>query len=361
MASKSIQEILGWVPITGMVRTTKSGIPDPLPSGFRGLTKEIVGDRARFMARTGQRRTARQTMYGADARNTQLKEISARDAVMLHSYESIRLPMLTYQTLRQPESYEKQDLAAQEIDEQTAQFAQRFDNLEIAATQMVLNTGVLYFDVDGNLLPSSSGAVLTIDFGVPANNKNQLNGIIAASWATAGTDIPLHLRNLRAQSIKDHGYPLKYAFYGVNIPSYFNANTLVQPFLIRQAEMNREVLTHNEIPQGLFGFTWIPVYESFWEDSAGTNQTIFGADAVIFTPEPTRDWWEFQQGSYLIPTSFDPTAEGSAVRSNFKSVFGRFGYGQAVRNPVTADVYYGNTFLPLAKNPNVIYQADVTP
>lgn len=361
MASKNIQDILGWKQLTGMIRETKSGIPDPLPAGFRSLRKNVIGDASSYIKRTGQRRTARQTMYGTEARNTVLKEVGSRDVKLIHFFESTTLPMLTYQTLRQPESYERQDMAEQEVNEQVAQFAQRFDNSEIAACQMVLNGGLIYFDGDGNLLPSSSGAVLTIDFGIPANNLNQLNGNISASWATTSTNIPRDLRNIRKQAISDHGYPLKYAFYGMKIPDYINANTLIQPFLIRQREMNRQVLESNDIPQGLMDFTWIPVYESFWEDQDGTNRFVFGDDTIIFTPEPDRNWWEIQDGSYLVPMTFDIVGADAAAANAFKMEFGRFSYGQAIRNPVTAQIFNGNTFMPILKNPNVVYAADVTP
>src|SRR5205085_10491630 len=356
--AKNIQDVLGYVPLTKMIRTTKSGIPDPLPAGFRSNPKKVIGDKSRYMQRTGQRRTARQVYYGADAYNTELKEISSRDVALLHFYESIRLPMLTYQTLRWPESYELQDLARQEVDEQCVQFKDRFENLEVATNVMVLTLGHIYFDVNGNLLPSSSGAFLDVDFGVPAGNQNQLNidgagNIIAASWATPSTDIPGHIRALKQRSIFQHGYEPMYAMYGVNIPSYFNANTALVNYLARNPVMRDKYLTSNELPAGLMDLTWIPGYKAFYEDANGVKQKLVADDAVILFPEVDANWWEWQAGSYLVPKTFDIVPEGPAARDNFEIVYGMFGYGQPVRNPVTADIYYGDTFLPVLKNPNV--------
>ena len=81
------------------------------------------------------------------------------------------------------------------------------------------------------------------------------------------------------------GYPLKYAFYGLNVPSYMTQNNYVIDYLARNPKFAQKFLEQAEIPDGLFGFTWVPVYTAFYEDASNTNQTFFSSDAVIFTPE----------------------------------------------------------------------------
>jgi hypothetical protein len=290
--------------------------------------------------------------------------VSTRNVALTHHYEFIRLPLLTYQTLRQPESYERQDLGRQEIDEQITDFGARFTNSEIATIGLVVATGKNYYDANGNLLPTSSGATLTVDWGVPAGNQNQLDvlgtgAIIAASWATAGTDIASHLRTLKQQALYQHGYEPTIAIYGKSIPTYFQNNTTLNAYFQRNAVFRDKLVATNEIPQGMLDFDWYPGWKLFYEDSAGTNQKIVADDAVIFMPPVARTWYEFQLGSYLVPRTLDIQSDRQA--SDFETVYGMFSFGQSVRNPVTADVYMGHTFGPVLKNPKVIYQADVVP
>jgi Phage major capsid protein E len=358
-AGKALEDIIGYVPLTGSIRTTVSGIPDPLPPAFRTTTRDVLGDATRWIQRTGQRQTARRVEYGAPPLNTPLKEIGAKDAKLLHFYEQIRLPMLQYQSLRAYDNYAVQRMGEQEVQEQTDLFRDRFTNVETAAILMTLAKGILYFDANGNLLPTSSGAILSVTFQMNANNQNQLNGVISTSWASIATaDVPAQLRALKQRARFLTGYPIKYAFYGKNVPGYLANNALVQPYLARALEKRQEWLQNAEIPDGLFGLTWVPAYEAFYEDYTGTNQGIFGDDAVVFTPEPSMQWWELQLGSFPVPKSIDITGPAGAP-DNFELVYGRFGYGQLVRNPPTADVYYGHTFLPIIKNPDAVFQAVV--
>jgi hypothetical protein len=51
--------------------------------------------------------------------------------------------------------------------------------------------GSYTFDQQGDELRQGfSGGEITLDYQIPANNKNQLNGIIGTTWATTTTDIP---------------------------------------------------------------------------------------------------------------------------------------------------------------------------
>ena len=354
---------MGYTALTGLIQATTSGIPNPLPEKFMSTTRDVIGDAGRYTRVTGQRRTARLGKYGASALRRELKDVGSVDVKLMHTFEEQPIPPLVMQALRNYENYEVQKMGMQEVARQVKEFTQLFVNLRIATIMQVLANGILYFDGSGNLLPSSSGAVETISFQMNANNQNQLNGIIAASWATASTNIPLHLRNLKKRAAQLTGYELKYAFYGVNLPTYFTTNDYVLDYLSRNPTWSNKYLEseHGEIPDGLFGLTWIPVYNSFFEDSTGTNQEIVGVDKVIFTPDVSSDWWEVMQGSYLVPTSINITTDAGAAMNSLKQVYGMFGYGLAGHNPVTVNTFYGDTFLPVIRNPDVVFQADVTP
>lgn len=364
MANKSIQQILGYVSLTGVIQQVKTGIPDNLPPAFSNITKRVLGDAGRYAQVVGTRQTSRLTMYGAPAAERALKNIENVDVKLLHTYESIKMNPLLLQALRNYDNYDVQQMGIEEVDRQQSEFRRYFDNLRLSAMYSMLANGAIWFDGNGNLLPSSSGAKVTVLFQVPSGNQSQLNvdgsgNVISTSWAAANTDIPKQIRTLRVKAAIQHGYPLKYAFYGVNVPSYLAPNNYVQNYLSRNVTMAQKWLDQAEIPDGLFGLTWVPVYTSFFLDQNNAGQTFFGGDQVIFTPDITRDVYELIEGSYMIPTQFNATADMAAALGSLKPIWGMASYGVPSHNPPTAELFYLDTFLPVWKIGIALYQATV--
>lgn len=360
--TKALQEIVGYETLTGAILDTTMGIPFPFPESFRtaGGPRKVVADKARFFASGGERRTAKYNAYGSPAHRFDLKKADEIPLTLLHSFAEMPINPLIFKALRAKESYEL-DSQLDHVKHQISSMAERFQNLRKAVIGMMLNAGVVYFDINGNLLPSSSSAHHTVDFNMSANNQSQLNSIISASWALNNTNIPLQLANLKKRAARLTGYPLKYAFYGENILTYFSANAYVEAYMARHEGMRGKFLETNELPDGLFGLMWKPAYEVFYEDADGTNQDIWGADDVTFCPEPAPYWYEFVEGSYEVPSSVNIVGDPESVMSQMKTVHGMFGFGVASFNPPSVQSFYGDTFLSNLKNPNCLYQADVTP
>ena len=360
--AKSLQQVLGWTPLTKAIKATTSGIPQPLPESFMKEGTKFPGISGKYRRTTGERRTVPLSKWGSPSRKLNLRDMGEVDVRLLHTFNNHTFDALLFSNLQKLESYEL-DMAFDEVKRQTEEAARRYANTRTAATLMVLNNGILYWDGDGDLLPSSSGSTESHSFQMNANNQNQLNSIITASWALTNTDIPLQLRNLKQRAWQLTGFPLKYAFYGVNVPSYMSQNNYVLDYLSRNPAMNAKYLEsdHGEIPNGLFGLQWVPCYESFYEDADGTNQEIWGDDEVVFTPEPDDTWWEILQGGFRIPTTLGPTSDAVSAIQSTKLVHGTFAYAGITMDPPQILHYHGDTFLPSLKNPDVIYQADVTP
>ncbi len=365
----TIQDVLGYVSLLKAVEEIKAGIPDVLPPGFASTTEDLLGDSGRYVSTLGTRQTAKFVEYGAPALDRKLEDIGDRSVKLFHSYEQINLKPLVLQQLRNYENYDVQRMGMQEVARQTKQFVLKFDNLRKATTQMQLANGVLYVDVNGNLLPSSSGAVKTISAGITAaSNQGSCQDTAGAnifgatgqgSWAIQTTNIPLQLRTLKQTARTRSGYPLKYAIYGINIPDYLTQNDYVENYLARNQKMRDYYDETGELPDGLMGFNWIPAYEAFYQDNNGTNRLIWPANQVTFTPEVNSDWWTVFQGSYMVPTSIDIVASAEAAISNLKQIWGMAAYAQVINNPVTIAMWHLDTFFCALKIPDVIYQANV--
>lgn len=363
--AQTLNQILGYLTFGTAIQEIKSGIPNPFPATFFSTTKDVVGDAARYIRLFGQRSTAKLGQYGAPARTRAMKSIGSKDQKLMAFFEEQPIDPLTMQAIHNYENYDHQEKGIEVVAQQTREFVQVSQNTRIAAVgYIVYVNGKLYFDNDGNLQPSLNGAgaitVETVDMGVNANNQNQLNGLVASSWDNNATDIPGFLRALKQFAAKANGYEPSEAGYGINIPTYMNQNNFVQDYLVRNDVRNSEVLSNGEIPQGLFGFNWTKTYMAFYEDATGTNDTIMNADGVTFTPPVSNQWYELFEGSMLVPTSINLSNDAEeALRNQCKVVYGQFGYGRLVHNPIGLSTFRGDTFMPTLKNPDVVYQAVV--
>ena len=358
-----LQDLLSYVPLTKPIQTVASGIPRVLPEQFWTITEKISGDRAKLVEYTGTRKLARIAPYGSPPRQTEHLPVSDRSIVLLHSIEEMAFRDEIFRILRQWDSYAPmQGWCRDEIARQAVEYKRRFENLRTAAVHGTLgNAGILWFDGDGNMLPSSSGATLTVDQLVPANNKNQLNGIIT-SWASAGTDIPGQVNAVKNRAVQTTGRPLKYAFYGQNIPGYLNGNTSIQNYWWRNTQYSNAFLDTALAPKEMLGLIWIPVQAGFYEDATGTVVSQFPADQVTFAPDITADTYTLYEGSIQVPTEFGSVGpDAVAMLSKITEAYGMFRYAYMKINPVQILDVVGDTFLPRLKNPQEWYFADVTP
>jgi hypothetical protein len=290
-----------------------------------------------------------------------MKGITERTATMIHSFENHMHDVPTLMMLQNLDNPQVQQMGQQIVDAQTVQFREGFNNLEKAAIMMALGLGTIYFDASGNLLPSSSGALITVDFQIPAANKNQIGGIIGASWATASTPILGDIAAIKRLSLKDTGYPIEHAFYGSAIIDYLLANTQVLALIGGGGELNARIAS-GEIPNGFAGIPqWHASNGAFFMDNDGTVQDIIEADGVVFTPEPSRDWWEIMEGSFPVPNSLTIAADASGAIPNFNKVYGPFSYAEIKTDPPGIKHLAGHTFLPVLKVPKAVYICHVTP
>jgi hypothetical protein len=364
----SVNEILGTATLTPMIQRLRGGVPRTnLDQGFFTNTVRVEGDIGVFNHDNATRANARRTAFGGEARARALVGLSQTPTKLIHSFETQRHQPTTYLNLMALDSTERQNMGRQEIARQTQRFNDLFDNLRVSALCSALFLQHIYFDGEGNLLHSSSGAVVDIDMGVPAGNKAQLDvlgagDIIAASWALATTDILGHLDALQAAASQLSGWPVVNAIYGKNIRKYILANTACISLMQSNGTLT-QAMTGNQIPAGFGGVNrWVSGTHFGFTDIAGTRRTWCGDDQIVFYPEVSREWYELQQGTYPVqnsPMKVYGSAEEAA--SDMRIVEGKFQFASVSFNPPAIDQYAGDTFLPVFKNPNVIFSADVTP
>lgn len=364
----SIEEILGYVPLTKAIETVKSGVPRLLPPAFYNRRPEfrVLGDKTRRIEVAGTRKNAKIVPYGAPALQIDHLPLNGRDIRLLHTEEKIAFSHELFLQLREFESYTVMTKLAEEARRQVMNASTRQLNLLTSSVHVMLAKGKLWFSSDNELLASSAGAALEIDYGIPANNLNQLNGIIDASWALASTNIPLHLKKIRERARLTTGFPLKYALYGKNIMSHLLRNDFVKSYLVSLggADRAKTFLDSGEIPSKMFDFEWIPMNETFFDSESGTTTEIWDEDTIMFCPDPADPMvYGIYEGSYPVLKKFDMTGDAMGQFANWDHQYGAYGYGYPSFPPNPLGIFgvYGDTFLPSLHNGSAYFLADVTP
>ena len=358
--AKTLYDILGHETMLGTVDTVRGKLgTGGLPAGFFNSNGSVLGRSGTYLRKAADRKVARTNRYGAPATVRELKGIAEIAVTLLHTYEKQQHDPLVLQNLLNYSNPQAQDRGAAEIDRHSGEFMARFGNLRLAAVHSILNLGKIYFDSEGNLLPSSSGADTskTVDFAVPTAHTD--NTLISASWATASTDILGDINAHKDAAVRETGIPLRYAFVGSNIYKYIANNTIAKELLKTDSGLASAIRQRGSFD--LAGITFIPANEAFFEDNDGTNQSWWGADQIVWTPEPDSTWWDMLEGTYLIPTDIGYVGpDAAAATGSLVEVTGMFNYATVTYDPVGVAHYAGDTFLPVLKVPSAIWIENMT-
>lgn len=381
----SIQDILGAPNLTGLIRLTESGIPNPFPDNFYTVDQQVFGNQANYFSAIGQRTTATIAAYGGAPHAAQQLSLNSVPVVLMHSYETLSLNPLVYQSLFDYGNLSRQKQGAAEVKRQVTEFKKRLSNLRIAAMVETLFTGKIGFDNNGNLLPP--GAVIpangtTITWNIPTNSGTATSGVpsnigvavdplgtgtaiigsSAGSWANPGTDINSQIIALKQASMFLTGFPIAHAFYGRGVPSLLAGNPSTQNYMARSqfgpGGAGAQYITEGEVPKGVLGLDWHPAYQSFYIDQNGSNQPLVGTNQILFTPDYSTNWLATLEGSYSVPQNpwrkLPVEGAGNAME-DMEQVFGMFAYSVPQLIPPGAMFAYGDTWIPVLKNPQVVF------
>jgi hypothetical protein len=361
----SAEAMLNYLPLTEAVNQVMAELPKPLPDQFYTQTRQIPGDAFRRFLFTPTRQTSRRARRGAPPKRVDQTTVKVQDAKAIHSIEEIEFGPDVYKLFHGYTSYEPVVFGARdEMRRKSLDFARRQLNLRTAAIHSVMSLGYIYFDVNDEILPTSSGAVETIDFLIPAANRRTA----AATWANAATNIPKLIEDeMNYMRINSGGFTPKYALYGPNVLGYLAANTSFQQYLARNSMFRDTYIKSNTIAEGVLDLTWVPMAGAYFERSDGTLPQQFPADQITFVPELTRDIYELKEGSQPVPKEYtwgeaviDPVAAFNAMLDN--PVYGVFRYSVGRVYPVPEVIcVQGDNFLPDLPNPQAVWLYDTVP
>lgn len=372
----NIDQILSWVSLTDTVMLTKPGIPNPMPEKLFTTTIDVPGDKAQYINLYGSRMVAKRRPFTGGPSTALKKAPLSQTSVRLFQIGQQQVfDQELVQQLRKFDEYDPQTKYALDlITYQGEQFRQAFENTRIAAVGMSLSQGKIWWDSNGKLLTTSTGAVDTFDQEIPAANTgtvtdvNSPGGIVVSSpWSLRTTDLITQINTLKKLSAqRGGGYPIKYALYGQNIAGYISQNDLVNSLFPFDTEQRHALTKEGRIPNGFLGLEWIPVQNAFWLDDDGqTYNEIFRQDYVTFMPEITKDTYAMFQGTTLVPNSWNIASSAMDVlKTNWQAPvagMGRFAYTDMVGGfPQIIDNGF-DVFAPKLRTPNAYFIVNTCP
>jgi hypothetical protein len=354
-----LTNMLGFTPLTESIQTIANGLPRLFPDSFYTTTERVFADTGKNFAGQGTRKVSPLVPYGAPPLQVQMAPVQGQQFKLLHTIRELvgdqAFLQLVLAMEANPAFTIPREGVLDQLNYQATLFATEFQNLRTAVIGSMLGNGKLWFDVSGFLLPTSSGADLTIDYAFPTATA-------AISWGTTTTNILQEFTNITLARYFATGYPITTAYYGKNVASYMLNNANLNPYFARNSRFREELDATGTIPNGVFGINWVPAYRTFFDDQSGTVQEQFPADQITFLPDVNRATYAMYEGSYLIPTSYQPMADFAAAAASVKMVYGMGRYAEFLRNPRLAfkDTMF-DTFLPRFKVPNAVLIFDTTP
>jgi len=368
----TLQDILASRNLIGRVVDIVNGVPEKiLPPGFVTANRTTEGNRGEYLRVAGTRQVATVARYGSPAMNVALPGIGSTPITLLHSFESAYHDPTTLMLLIEETGtgLMRQQMAKETINRQLDVFGQRFKNLRVSSVFSALATGGIAFDSRGNLLPPdttsfliNSTAAYAVNYGIPltnCGNPQPFGTPLLKNWVynpntNPTPDILNQLLALKEAAIELTGFPLTHAFYGKNIPRYI-ANDPVMQSIIRGSSKVAEQSLSSTIPEAVGELKWIQSNYAHYYDQNGTMQRWIGPNQIVFTPDPSEEWYELIEGTYPVPRSVQLASDMQAVLGNIQQVAGPFSYAQITTNPVGIQHFAGDTFLPIVKNPLVVF------
>jgi len=355
---KEIGEILHIENILGVIKSAMAVVPGGIIDELLRPTGKVIGDSGHYFKVENTRRVAQQVMYGAASKAAKFKGVSKIPIKLIHSFEHFHHDVVTLQNLLS-EDEGRQKLGIELFGQKVAEFTQTYVNLRRAAVYSMLATGHILLDSEGNLVMDSSKALIDVDYGVPANNKGQLNGLIAAKWSAGATDIATQIADLQKSALTLTGYKIRLALYGKNVPGYIAGNTIMKEFL-RANPPSAKTIAAGGIPMDFLDLEWRPAYAANFEDYEGKTHFFWGDDDVIFLPDPNDLGWRgLIEGSFPCPSDIRAYSDGIEALKSMIETWGMFGYATVSVDPPTVVQYAGDTMLPVLCVANSIYQGVV--
>lgn len=334
---------------------------------FYSRPENYDGDVIEMVVYDDDREAAPINAKGAPARTQDTRGASKSYFSPIHAFNEVTIPMASVQFLRQDDNPALQNMGIQELRRQMELFGRRHRALRAVTLAKALSDGIVYYDTDGKVLESSSGAAVTVDLKVGATHKSQLahasNGgsdIINTAWDQAGASILTDLEQIRDAAEYDKAPPPKHVWFHTTAKQWLRANTEIKSY-IQYVDAARADQLLNSMSNGSFvvGDYVFHFYNGTYVGADGsTVRPLIPITKAIITPD-VGDWFRHYECAELVPTGEGVMSSIEEALGNVQSVYGDFAYLRLDDNPVKLTMRMGANFLYAFADPNAVWMPTV--
>lgn len=360
MAGRAIQKILAPQTIVAVISRVKrmgTVLQDMLGMGIGGPnTTDVSGRQFQFDVFNETRELATGRAPNTNSKVVKPQKVGSVLGEFPRQAESIVLDMEKIHNLRViggPSSMI--DKAGQTyIQRQEMFLAQRFMNTrEFQVAAMLRGSYTYTSQADGSLIHDFSGGGQTIDFQLPASNKNQLDligggNIIGTSWADAAAPIADDIEDIDSAFLQISGRPLQSIVVSSGVWKEIRDNTQIKalagtanaPVASRDRDRTdgRKVAKLGGLPQ----YDFIVMNHGLDVGTGPTFTKLIPDTAAVFLPEWDAEIGVYGQGSEIV---IEETNRAEAER------FGFYAWAEKHGNPAAYDLQMLNNGIPFAYNP----------
>lgn len=339
-------------------------VSNPILDFYSTQMKDIGGDRFEFAYRAAMTTPAPGNLRGQPARVLQPTGLSDRTVFMHRAFNTLDLSLNSLQMLREPENMTLQKMGRTEILRQQEDFGDRHKIFRAVVCAKSLIDGIVYFDGDGVVLESSSGAAYSVDLSVPSSHKSQLNSpsasfsgnIIGLAWDNASAKIFDDLDDIRIAARELNAEMPKHIWLHDTAKRWLRDNTQLLGYLQASPEKADRILAGSMI-EDLNGWTW-HFDSSTYTSSAGTTVPYIPTTKALITPD-VGPWLRAANGSELIPTQVGVFGTLQEAVGNMQELFGMFSYVALQHNSARLSLFMGDNFTYVFANPNAVWAPTV--
>lgn len=256
--------------------------------------------------------------------------------------------------LRNPDNRELQAKGIDSVTRVFEEFGLRQKITKELVIAKSLSAGTVYIGQAGTVLEDSSGAVMAVSLGIPANNLTTLNGIIPANakWSVSTTKIGDQLDALvRRQGGLNTERPTDIWVNAINKKHLRNNDQFTEWAVYNNA--SADTVLRGDMIEGLWGFNWHFISGKY-KDSTGTMTDFIPTTAAIITPSPSSPVFHRTNHLTLVPSSVGIGGTWQEKLSSLDEKFGEYTYAELTHNPAILSLFMGDKFGFIFKDPQAI-------
>lgn len=338
----------------------------PLLDFYSSPNPEQGEDFVELVRWTDSRTMAPINAKGAPARTLQTQGGQGVVMTPIHVFNEFVIPQVALDFLRVDDSPALQDRGMQEVRRQMEIFSRRHKINKAVSLGKLLGDGIAYFDANGMILESSSGAAVTVDLSVGATHKSQLahasNGssdIIGTAWDNPAASILTDLEQIRTAAEYDMAPVPKHVWLHGENKGWIVNNTEIKAFVqynnpgadnyLRFLAGQGDTLSIGDWTFHFYSGTYVGADES-------TVRPLISKTKAIITPDPNdSSWFAHYECAETIPTGEGVIGSLEEYFGKTQKVYGDFTYAKVLDNPLKVVVRMGMNYLFAMRDPNAIW------